>query len=69
MHTDRPQKKMEGMKLRDSFSPIYVIFRVYHLGQRNMTAEVYLDPAMLADQGRLRFSADTYIVVPGYGIN
>lgn len=43
---------------------IYAIFRVYYLGQDNMGLKVYLDPESLRLSGQLKFTAETWSVVP-----
>jgi len=42
-------------------SAIYVIFRVYNLGQDNMGLKIYLDPET---SRQLEFTAQTWSVVP-----
>jgi hypothetical protein len=43
---------------------IYVIFRVYNLGQGNMGVRIYLDPETLRLSEQLSFTAETWSVVP-----
>lgn len=45
-------------------STIYVIFRVYNLGKDNMSLRIYVDPDALQRQGELRFTAESYSVIP-----
>ncbi len=45
---------------------IYVVFRVYNLGQDNMGLRIYLDPAAL-EASELDFTAETWSVVPRTG--
>ena len=47
-----------------SASQIYMIMRVYNLGKDDMGLEVYLDPEALRQNNRLRFTAESYSVVP-----
>ncbi|KAK2755514.1 hypothetical protein FQN54_006454 [Arachnomyces sp. PD_36] len=61
--------RMEEMKLQRPSTRVYLIFRVYHLGRHDMMAKIYLDPATLRDEGRLRFSSNMYTVLPGRGAN
>ncbi|EFW99767.1 hypothetical protein CMQ_85 [Grosmannia clavigera kw1407] len=46
-------------------SKVYMIFRVFHLGQQNMGCKIYVDPAAADDCGKLRFTPSTWSVVPG----
>jgi hypothetical protein len=48
----------------DNSNMIYVIFRVYHLGQQNMGLKIYVDPESLRSSGQLDFTAKTWSVVP-----
>ncbi|KAL4806048.1 hypothetical protein BDV18DRAFT_160118 [Aspergillus unguis] len=63
-------RRMERMHLEhgyaDQVNPeVYVIFRVHHLGQRNMGLQVYVDPESLRRDGRLVFQSESYSVRPG----
>lgn len=49
-------------------STIYVIFRVYNLGQDNMGLKIYLDPEALRVSDALKFTAESWSVVPAYGL-
>ncbi|KAI1327062.1 hypothetical protein F5Y16DRAFT_421235 [Xylariaceae sp. FL0255] len=44
---------------------IYVIFRVYSLGQDNMGLEIYVDPEALRRTDQLKFRSELWSVVPG----
>ncbi|KAI0508878.1 hypothetical protein F5B22DRAFT_638424 [Xylaria bambusicola] len=44
---------------------IYVIFRVYWLGQKDMGLAIYLDPESLKRSGHLKFQSELWSVVPG----
>ncbi len=44
---------------------IYVIFRVYWLGQEDMGLAIYLDPESLRRSGHLKFQSELWSVVPG----
>lgn len=48
----------------DNTNKIYVIFRVYNLGQDNVGVKVYLDQESLRISGQLKFTAETWSVVP-----
>ena len=43
---------------------IYVILRVFNLGQDDMGMRIYVDPAAMERNGELEFQAETYTVVP-----
>ena len=42
---------------------IYVIFRVFHLGEQGIGLKVMVDPKGLERGGELEFEADTYTVL------
>ncbi|KAI0424953.1 hypothetical protein F5Y09DRAFT_118782 [Xylaria sp. FL1042] len=46
---------------------IYVIFRVYWLGQDNVGLRIYLDPESLRRTHQLEFTSELWSVVPGLG--
>ncbi|KAI0200443.1 hypothetical protein F4808DRAFT_470402 [Astrocystis sublimbata] len=43
---------------------IYVVFRVYYLGQDTMDLEIYVDPEALRRTGRLKFRSELWSIVP-----
>lgn len=43
---------------------IYVIFRVYYLGQDSMGLEIYVDPEALRIKEQLKFQSEGWTVVP-----
>jgi hypothetical protein len=43
---------------------IYIIFRVYHLGRKNIGLEIYLDPETLKLARKLSFREESWSVVP-----
>lgn len=45
-------------------SEVYIILRVYNLGQANMGMRVYIDPASWEKKGHLVFDAESYTVKP-----
>lgn len=45
-------------------STIYVIFRVYGLGQDGMGLSIYVDPEALRVSESLQFTAESWSVVP-----
>jgi hypothetical protein len=57
---------MECMKLRESISAnsIYIIARVYALGNSGMGLKLYLDPATLKRDGQLDFRIEKYTITP-----
>lgn len=44
---------------------IYIILRVFNLGQDNIGMRLYVDPATMKRNGQLKFDAASYIVTPG----
>ncbi|KAK7947853.1 uncharacterized protein PG986_008739 [Apiospora aurea] len=60
----RMQENTTTMGNRDK---IYVIFRVYNLGYDNMDVRIYIDPEELRVSERLKFTAESWSVVPVYG--
>lgn len=43
---------------------IYLILRVFNLGQEDMGVRIYVNPATMERNGELEFQAETYTVVP-----
>jgi hypothetical protein len=43
---------------------VYIILRVFNLGQDNMNARIYVDPESLRQEERLRFTPESYSVTP-----
>jgi len=43
---------------------VYIIIRVYNLGQANMGVRLYVDPEGLRQRGELNFTAESYTVAP-----
>ncbi|KAL7624644.1 hypothetical protein AAE478_006214 [Parahypoxylon ruwenzoriense] len=58
------RRMRDNVLTADNTNRIYVIFRVYYLGQDNMGLKVYLDPESLRLSGQLSFTAETLSVVP-----
>jgi hypothetical protein len=58
--------RMEQMQLPDldPSDNVYLIARVFGLGNSKIGLHLYLDPAKLRREGRLKFVADKYIVTP-----
>jgi hypothetical protein len=54
------------MKLRGGMpaNSIYIIARVYALGNSGMGLKLYLDPATLKRDGQLDFRVEKYIITP-----
>lgn len=44
---------------------IYIILRVFNLGQDNIGMRLYVDPATMKREGQLLFEPSSYIVTPG----
>jgi hypothetical protein len=61
------QKFSNGESGRDNQKSIYVIFRVYWLGQDKMRLRIYMDPEVLRAKGELFFQEETWSVTPSSG--
>ena len=48
----------------ESTETIYAIFRVFNLGRDDMDLRVYLDPEALRQQDDLKFTSESWSVVP-----
>lgn len=53
-----------GETRSDNMDMVYVIFRVYNLGQQGMRMKVYVDPEMMRVREELLFTAEGWLVVP-----
>ncbi|KAK8076963.1 hypothetical protein PG996_003133 [Apiospora saccharicola] len=62
------RRMQENTGTTGNSSTIYVIFRVYNLGQDNMGLKIYLDPEALRVSEALKFTAESWSVVPTYGL-
>ncbi|KAL3294422.1 ino80 chromatin remodeling complex protein [Colletotrichum asianum] len=58
-------QRMRNNLVTDDSDTMYVIFRVYNLGQKDIGLKVYVDPETLRLAGRLKFTGETWSVVPG----
>ncbi|KXH68846.1 hypothetical protein CSAL01_00114 [Colletotrichum salicis] len=58
-------QRMGDQVITENSDTVYAIFRVYNLGQVNMGYKVYLDPERLRSSGQLKFTAETWSVIPG----
>ncbi|KAK1624073.1 hypothetical protein BDP81DRAFT_502426 [Colletotrichum phormii] len=58
-------QRMRDQVITENSDTVYVIFRVYNLGQVNMGYKVYLDPETLRRSEQLKFTAETWSVIPG----
>ncbi|KAH9237080.1 hypothetical protein K456DRAFT_1495726 [Colletotrichum gloeosporioides 23] len=58
-------QRMRNNLVTDDSDTMYVIFRVYNLGQQDIGLKVYVDPETLRLAGRLKFTGETWSVVPG----
>lgn len=47
---------------------IYMIFRVFNMGNSSIGTRIYMDPARMEQEGRLKFTADRWTVTPGQGL-
>ncbi|KAF2808268.1 uncharacterized protein BDZ99DRAFT_50741 [Mytilinidion resinicola] len=59
--------RMERMQLNGAANEVYLIVRVFSLGDSGMGLKVYMDPATLRRDRGLIFKTDKYSVTPGYG--
>ncbi|XRM42034.1 hypothetical protein ABZX51_005272 [Aspergillus tubingensis] len=60
----RMQEMSNGETQSDNMDMVYVIFRVYNLGQQGMRMKVYVDPEMRRVREELLFTAEGWSVVP-----
>ncbi|GLA20578.1 hypothetical protein AnigIFM62618_009153 [Aspergillus niger] len=60
----RMQEMSNGGTQSDNMDTIYVIFRVYNLGQQGMRVKVYVDPETMRVREELLFTAEGWSVVP-----
>lgn len=58
------QEMSNGETRSDNMDMVYVIFRVYNLGQQGMRMKVYVDPEMMRVREELLFTAEGWLVVP-----
>ena len=56
------------MKELTTDESVYMIFRVFNMGNNSIGVRIYMDPARMEREGRLRFSADRWTVTPGQGL-
>lgn len=56
--------RMHSQQLGQANADIYLIFRVHHLGKRNMGLQVYVDPERMRQDGSLVFRSESYSVRP-----
>ncbi|KAI1385608.1 uncharacterized protein F4822DRAFT_413682 [Hypoxylon trugodes] len=63
--SDAQYKKMKRLSTDDS---IYVIFRVFNLYTTKIGVDILVDPARLAEEGRLIFTAGKWTVRPVFSI-
>jgi len=48
---------------------IYVVFRIFNLGQESIDMRVYVDPDVMRAKRKLSFIAESWSVVPGISLN
>ncbi|PWY95999.1 hypothetical protein BO94DRAFT_601049 [Aspergillus sclerotioniger CBS 115572] len=60
----RMQEMSNGKSQSENADVVYVIFRVYDLGQRSMNVKVYVDPEVRRVREELVFTAESWSVVP-----
>jgi hypothetical protein len=64
------QDKSNGESGLEHPECIYVIFRVFNLGQESIGMKLYVDPDVMKARRRLLFTEDTtWAVVPGPGFS
>lgn len=58
---------MQGMTLSyDTLATeIYIVMRVFNMGQDDVGLRLYVDPATMEREGRLGFETGQYVVMPG----
>ncbi|KAI1188940.1 hypothetical protein F5B17DRAFT_450976 [Nemania serpens] len=61
------QRIQDNVNGTNTGSNIYIIFRVYWLGQDDIGLAIYLDPESLRRSGHLKFQSELWSVVPGTG--
>lgn len=59
------ETKMKDLTSEES---IYMIFRVFNMGNSSIGVRIYMDPARLEQEGLLKFTADRWTVTPGHGL-
>jgi len=47
---------------------IYMIFRVFNMGNSSIGTRIYMDPARMEQEGLLKFTSDRWTVTPGRGL-
>lgn len=58
------QEMSNGETQSNNMDMVYVIFRVYNLGQQGMRMKVYVDTEMMRVRGELLFTVEGWSVVP-----
>ncbi len=58
------QDLSNGTSGREKQESIYVIFRVYDLGQARVGLKIYMDPETMRSKRLLSFREDTWSVTP-----
>ncbi|KAI1499875.1 hypothetical protein F5X99DRAFT_388501 [Biscogniauxia marginata] len=60
----RMQDRSNGLTRTENPETIYVVFRVFNLGRDSIDFSIYVDPHFMKEQGSLKFTAETWSVVP-----
>ena len=61
------QEKSNGESGLDHPDCIYVVFRVFNLGQEPIGMRLYVDPDVIRARRELLFTAESWTIVPGPG--
>lgn len=59
------QNTSHGESGSEDLDSIYVILRVFNVGQDSAGMKVYVDPDFMRERRELSFTAETWSVVPG----
>ncbi|KKZ64488.1 hypothetical protein EMCG_09530 [[Emmonsia] crescens] len=62
---ERMQNTSHGESSSEDLDSIYVILRVFNVGQDSAGMKVYVDPDFMRERRELSFPAETWSVVPG----
>ena len=61
------QEMSNGESGLDHPDGIYVVFRVFNLGQKSIGMRLYVDPDVIRARKELSFTAESWTIVPGSG--
>jgi hypothetical protein len=63
------QTMSNGESGREHPDCIYVVFRIFNLGQEFIDMRVYVDPDVMRARRELSFTAESWSVAPGISLN